>query len=220
MNEIITEKNYPVQGLRVFKSIIGSLLALILSFLIFISYRLDVTSKDSEINFYLVAIVGFAIFHFIVTILRKANFHYSIEEKFLILKQGILSKQQRHIPYGVIQNLFVKQDLFDRIFRLASLTIENTSQGAGALAAPRQQKVFGLRVETQRRQQVEMLGFSENKVIIPGLTKANAEILKGVILQKMKENPIEDSQSGLYCSGDARSSPALARDATGQEARA
>ena len=42
-----------------------------------------------------------------------------------------------------------------------------------------------------------MVGFSGNKVSIPGLTKANAEILKGIVLQKMKENPIEDSQSGL-----------------------
>jgi len=198
MNEIITEKNYPVQGLWVLKSILGSLFALIFFVPYFlISSRLGETSKDTEINFYVIIIVGLAIFHFIVTILRRANFHYSIEEKFLTLKQGILSKQQRHIPYGVIQNLFVKQDLFDRIFGLASLAIENASQGAGALAAPQQQKVFGLRIGNQQRQQVEMVGFSGNKVSIPGLTKANAEILKGIVLQKMKENPIEDSQSGL-----------------------
>ena len=199
MDEIITEKNYPIQGLWVFKSIFGSLFALISFVLYFlISPRLGETSKDTENFFYvIIIIVGFAIFHFIVTILRKVNFHYSIEENFLTLKQGILSKQQRHIPYGVIQNLFVKQDLFDRIFGLASLTIENASQGAGSLAAPQQQKVFGLRIGNQKRQQVEMVGFSGNKVSIPGLTKANAEILKGIVLQKMKENPIEDSQSGL-----------------------
>ena len=198
MNEIITEKNYPVQGLWVFKSILGYLFVLLIFFVLYFltSSRLGETGKNSAINFYLIIIIAFAIFHLIVTILRRANFHYSIEDKFLTLKQGILSKQQRHIPYGVIQNLFVKQDLFDRIFGLASLTIENASQGAGALAAP-QQKVFGLRVGTQQRQQVEMVGFSGNKVIIPGLTKQNAETLKEILLQKMKENPIEDSQSGL-----------------------
>jgi len=198
MNEIITEKNYPIQGLWVFKSILDSLFVLIfLAPYFFLTYKFGETSKDSRANFYIILIVGFVIFRFIVTILKKVNFHYSIEEKFLTLKQGILSKQQRYIPYGVIQNLLVKQDLFDRIFGLASLTIENASQGSGALAAPQQQKVFGLRVGTQQRQQVEMVGFSENKVSIPGLTKANAEILKGVVLQKIKENPIEDSQSGL-----------------------
>jgi uncharacterized membrane protein YdbT with pleckstrin-like domain len=198
MDEIITEKNYPVQGLWILKSIIVSLLSLIILVPLFWLSRFS-ESKDSEISLYisLIIIFIFAISYFIVIILRRATFHYSIEGQFLTLKQGILSKQQRHIPYGVIQNLFVKQDLFDRIFGLASLTIENASQGAGTLTAPQQQKVFGLRIGNQQRQQVEMIGFSGNKVSIPGLTKANAEILKGIILQKMKENPIEDSQSGL-----------------------
>jgi uncharacterized membrane protein YdbT with pleckstrin-like domain len=200
MGEIITEKDYPVQGLWVFKSILGSLFALILlAPYVLLSSWLGKTIRDIEMIFCAIPIVSSAICHFIVTILRRANFHYFIEEKFLTLKQGILSKQQRHIPYGVIQNLFVKQDLFDRIFGLASLTIENASQGAGVFAAPQQQKVFGLRVRTQQRQQMEreMVEFSGNRVSIPGLTKANAEILKGIVLQKMKENPIEDSQSGL-----------------------
>lgn len=201
MDGIITEKNYPVQGLWVFKSILGPLLSLIIIVPLFWFSRFG-ESKDSKISLYVSLYVSliiiFAIFPLvIITILRRATFHYSIEGDFLTLRQGILSKQQRHIPYGVIQNLFVKQDLFDRIFGLASLTIENASQGASSLAAPQEQKVFGLRVGNQRQQQMEMVGFSGNKVSIPGLTKANAEILKGIILQKMKENPIEDSQSGL-----------------------
>ena len=100
----------------------------------------------------------------IVPILQRAPFHYATEENFLTVKQGILSKQQRHIPYGVIQNLFVEQDLFDRFFGLASLTIENASQ---------------------------------SNVNIPGLTEEDAETLKEIILQKMKDNPIKDNQSGL-----------------------
>jgi len=197
MDEIITEKNYPVQGLWVFKSTLGSLLSLVILVPLLFWFSRFGESKDTEISLYIPIVIIFAIFHFVVTILRRATFHYSIEGQFLTLRQGILSKQQRQIPYGVIQNLFVKQDLFDRIFGLASLTVENASQGAGAFTAPQEQKVFGLRVGNQRQQQVEMVGFSGNKVSIPGLTKQNAETLKEIVLQKMKENPIEDSQSGL-----------------------
>lgn len=197
MNEIITEKNYPVQGLWILKSILGSILSLIIFVPLFLFSRGAESQSTEKINFYLIIIIGLIPFHLIITILRRATFHYSIEDNFLTLRQGILSKQQRHIPYGVIQNLFVKQDLFDRIFGLASLAIENASQGGSNVDNQQEQKVFGLRVGNQRRQQVEMVGFSGNKVSIPGLTKANAEILKGIVLQKMKENPIEDSQSGL-----------------------
>lgn len=202
--EIITEKNYPVQGVWLLKSIVLPSAVLIFILVVFFYFSAlykdfprDILSKypGSEIYFWLY----FAVipYNFIMAILRRAVFHYSIEDKFLTLRQGILSKQQRHIPYGVIQNIFVKQDLFDRIFGLASLTIENAAQGAGTFVAQGGKKIFGLMVRTQRRGQIEMVGFFGNKGIIPGLTKQNAETLKEIVLRKIKENPIEDSQSGL-----------------------
>jgi uncharacterized membrane protein YdbT with pleckstrin-like domain len=204
MEGIITEKDYPVQGLWILKSIMRFLIIFIIIGIFFYWYsKIENLSfweslpKDlrSQIYFWIyIAIVPFSL---IMDILRRATFHYYIEPQFLTLRQGILSRQQRHIPYGVIQNIFVKQDLFDRIFGLASLAIENASQGGTNVSNQQEQKIFGLRVGKQQQQQSEMVGFSGNKVSIPGLTKANAEILKGIVLQKMKENPIEDSQSGL-----------------------
>ncbi len=192
MNSIITEKNYPVQKLWVFKSILMSLLGVILFIVpyFFILYQITEGNKEDEANFHLLAIIstiiiiGSLIFRFIVAILNRVNFHYSIEEKFLTIKRGILSKQRRYIPYGVIQSLVVKQGLFDRILGLASLIIENASQSGGVLVVPQQQKILGSHVRS-------------SAIIIPGLAKEHAEILKSIILQKMKENPIEDSQSGL-----------------------
>lgn len=189
MNEIITEKKYSVQNLWILKSVLGSLFTLIFFIPYFIfSSQTNEINENLEINLYIIIIIGFAFFHLIITILKKINFHYSIGDKFLTLKQGILSKQQRNIPYEVIQNIFVKQDLFDRIFRLSSLTIENASYDTRHLITSKRQL---------QQQQIEMPGFFGNKVSIPGLTKQSAEILKEIILQKMKENPIEDSQSGL-----------------------
>ncbi|MFH0857199.1 MAG: PH domain-containing protein [Candidatus Magasanikbacteria bacterium] len=193
MDKIITEKNYPIQWLWVLKANLFVLPAIIIYIPILIlaklnpySYSLnenELQNPKGDFNMIMIGVV--IILSVIISILRKITFHYSFDDKFLFLKQGIVSKQERHIPYGVIQNLFVKQDLLDRIFGLSSLTIENASQGAGAL------------YDSSERKKVEMIGYSGNKISIPGLTKANAEILKGIILQKMKENPIEDSQSGL-----------------------
>lgn len=199
MSEIITEKNYPVQGIWIWKSILQYIPTYILVIvLLFLSSMSETTDNTGfKISIYLAVVIFASIFHIISMILRKINFHYSIEDDFLILNQGILSKQQRHIPYGVIQNIFVKQDIFDRLFGLASLAIENAAQGAGYRAAGGQ-KVFGLMAAgNQQTRQVDVIGFSGNKVSIPGLLKADAETLKQIVLQKMKENPIEDSQSGL-----------------------
>lgn len=191
MNGIITEQNYPVESIWILKSILGSIIAVVILSPFFL-FGLN----GGEFSIYMIIYLGFIPFNLVITMLRRVNFHYSIEDKFMTLKQGILSKQQRHIPYGVIQNVYVKQDLFDRLFSLASLTLENASQGGGNQSYG-QTKVFGMTVSNRKQERTEMVGFSGNKVSIPGLTKSNAEILKGFVLKKMKENPIDDNQSGL-----------------------
>jgi len=191
MNEIITEKNYPVEGIWILKSALRFIL-IVLIFSPFFLFGIN----DTETNIYMIIYIALVPATLVYAALRRATFHYFIEDKFLTLKQGILSKQQRNIPYGVIQNIFVKQDLFDRLFGLASLTLENASLGAGSQQEG-QTKVFGMTLSNKKQKSVEMVGFSGNKVSIPGLKKGNAEILKGIVLQQMKANPIDDSQSGL-----------------------
>jgi len=198
MNEIITEKNYPIQKSWVIENFISTGIIILLMF-IYAWARLstDPLMKDDEsihILFYL-GIICWGIIHISILVIRRNFFHYSLEDKFMVLRQGIISRQERNIPYGVIQNIFVKQGLLDRIFGLASLAIENASSGAGASSAP-QMKSFSLSASYSRKQP-EAMGFSGNKVSIPGLSKNDAETLKEIVLQKMKENPVEDSQSGL-----------------------
>ncbi|MFA5136722.1 MAG: PH domain-containing protein [Patescibacteria group bacterium] len=185
----ITEKKYPIQIRWVLKSLSGYILGLIFVAIIFLDN--DPVSAMIYLMFFLFS----AIFVFIQTVLRRQAFHYTVDDAFLKFEQGVLSKKQRHIPYGVVQNLFVKQDLYDRLFGLASLTIENASQGGGI--DKKQKKFFGMSLTSRKRQKNESVGFDANKVLIPGLNKGDAEVLKSIILQKMKDNPIDDNQSGL-----------------------
>ncbi|MBU2578691.1 PH domain-containing protein [Patescibacteria group bacterium] len=203
MNEIITEKKYPIQKMWILKSAIRVIIysipvvAVILFFLLIIVFSGKNNAVAMFLLFFLLIFIPIVIgIGAIFSFLLRLTFHYSVEDNFLTLNQGILSRQQRHIPYGVIQNLFIRQDLLDRIFGLASLTIENASQGAGAGIFNLVQ-TFRLSLSRGFQQNLELVGFSGNKVNIPGLTKQNAETLKEIILQKMKENPIEDSRSGL-----------------------
>jgi membrane protein YdbS with pleckstrin-like domain len=183
-NLIVTEKEYPITTLWVFKAPIIIILINIIT-LIF--------------GYYIPYLILAMLIMLIINPLTKKNFHYSLEQEILIVNQGILSKKQRNLPYGVIQHVFVRQDLFDRIFGLASLRIENASQGGGALSAGGMSS-FRLSGGNTRRGDSwsrESIGASGNRVDIPGLKKQKAEELKNLILQKIKENPIEDSQSGL-----------------------
>lgn len=141
-------------------------------------------------------VLGYIIPYFIIAIpillianpLIRSRFHYILDDKYIRIHQGVISKKERNLPYGVIQHVFLKQDIFDRIFGLATLRLENAGQGAEPV------KSFRLTGVTKNS---DSLGASGNKINIPGLKKKDAEALKVLVLQKMKENPLEDGQSGL-----------------------
>ena len=173
--EIVSEKNYPITKLWIFKAPI-IIIVISIGALLF--------------GYYFPYLVIALPIYLIANPLIRANFHYATEDKFFVVRQGVFSKKQRNLPYGVIQNVLVKQDWFDRVFGLASFSVENASQGGG-------KGFFGasksFRLSGTYQQQGETVGSSGNKVNIPGLRKKDAEALKLVLLQRMKENPIEES---------------------------
>lgn len=177
-NDLVTEEEYPITKLWIFKApviiIIVSIVALLFGY--WFPYLVIVLPT-------LLIIENFLI---------RANFHYATREKFFEVRQGVISKKQRNLPYGVIQNVYVKQDVFDRIFGLATLRIENASQGGGK-GFFKSLRLSGI----YQQQQGEIVGSSGNAVNIPGMKKSSAEGLKAILLQKIKGNPIEDNQSGL-----------------------
>ena len=120
--------------------------------------------------------------------LQRKYFHYSLDKHYMNFSQGIITKQQRQIPYAVVQNIIIEQSLYDRICNMATLTLENASQGGGALQALDPSYQSGSTMS---------IGSIGNRVIIPGLATEDAHNLKNDILQKMKDNPAINSRSGL-----------------------
>jgi len=193
MDEIITEKNYPIRNIWLFKQILVAFIILPIHFIFIFSTSNGALFASGALIMFLpfILIFGLALgIPVFINVLRRSNFHYSLDQHFMVLHQGIISKQNRNVPYGRIQGVFVNQGLFDRIFGLASLTIEDFSDGGRS-----SMDASGYVGSGKSRH--EALGFVGSKIHIPGLKKGEAEALKEIILQRVKENPIEDSQSGL-----------------------
>lgn len=177
-HNVATEHVYPIAKRWLFKS---SLIIIIISI---VGLFFGVWFPDLVLLFPILLIAN--------TLIRY-NFHYATQEKIFQVRQGVFSKNNRSFPYGVIQNVIVKQDLFDRIFGLATLRIENASVGGGKGSLSGGEQLRDLYIARTG----DVVGSSGNKVNIPGMRKKDAESLKQILLQKMKQNPIEDSQSGL-----------------------
>ena len=169
-SQTINETLYPIQTIWIIKY------SLIISLLIFIYSLFREGLVFASILFF----ISFSIFT-LIYYLKKKYFHFSLDERYITLKQGIISKQQRQLPYGVIQEVSVSRGLLDMLIGLTNLNFQNASEGAGqALAKQSRRKAFSF----------SAIGFASNSVNIPGLKKADAENLKNAILEKIKLNPI------------------------------
>ncbi|MCA9372469.1 PH domain-containing protein [Candidatus Woesebacteria bacterium] len=183
--KIFSESDFPITKLWMFK------IAIVQAFSTIFFLILGIFSFQYILiaGYVIVLVVPLSIFS---NWLTRKYFHYKTEDDFLFIKQGILSKKQFHLPYAVVQHTIIKQDLFDRVFGLASLQIENAVQNSEAYHLSR-----GEWASKSYSIGQEFVGSAGGKISIPGLKIADAESLKDVILQKVKEHPLNDSSSGL-----------------------
>lgn len=196
MNEIITEKNYPVRFVWLFKIFTPFFLFVFVLFFAAIIVGL-VSNFNSALFAMLVAILylvaGWPVLiiflFFIIAVLRRANFHYEIGHNNMTFQQGIIFKKNRTLLYGSVQGVMVSQKLFDRIFGLASVTIKVFSDNGTSLMGP-----DGY---TRGRYRSEVLGFLGNRIHIPGLKQVDAEMIRSAVAERIKRNPVSNSYSSL-----------------------
>lgn len=196
MDSTISEKTYPIRSIWLFKRIIHAIftfaIIIIAAAVSFMNKGINIHSSDLAVIF--LPIIGVILLIILISVsitaIDRHYFHYSFEDHYINLHQGIFSKQNRNVPYGRIQSIFIKRGIFERLFGLSSLTFEDYTAGGTS-----QMTVDGYVKSGKSR--IETLGFIGNKIHIPGLDSADAEALKQLILQKIKEYPIDDNQSGL-----------------------
>ena len=192
MNQTITEKTYPIEARWAIKSASSIWLGMIVYIVLFSAGLFS--DEDLKLMIILGYVFIMAIVFSIWPFLYRKTFGYTLDEKFLIVKQGIISRQERHFPYGVIQDVSIRQDILDRIFGIVSLIIQNASQDGIQPQPARPWWSVSLRGSSKHRGEEAGAG---NTISIPGLSAKNAGLLKEAILQKMKENPMDDTHSGL-----------------------
>ncbi len=72
-------------------------------------------------------IIGVAALASIVTIVQFWFYHYWLEEDRLVVKEGILFKSLRQVPYERIQNLNIERNLLHKFFKVGTLQVESAS---------------------------------------------------------------------------------------------
>lgn len=171
-NNQITEKQFPITNRWIIKSSSGTMIVWVGLMFFLILRNASKPSTQEGLYFDIALFIIISIIGTIFLIIRRSNFHFSIDQQNININQGIFNKSQIHIPFSSIQDVILKQDLLDKILGIYLLVIENFA-GSGVGGDSR----------------AESIGVIGNQISIPGLTKEHAETLKSHILEKVKQNP-------------------------------
>lgn len=122
------------------------------------------STKTALITFFGSYIILLALYGWYIKYYIKTYF-YEDEQDFLTIRKGVIMPAQIHVQYGKIQDVYVDQDLLDRILGIYDVHISSATYSSGIEAH------------------------------IDGVDKAGAEGLKNLLLHKINKGSGRPSQS-------------------------
>jgi uncharacterized protein len=164
---IFTRENIPIERRIIFKTLPSSLIWYYISILVYsvnILFRevpltfLEFISSIYTITFYVIIPLLIVIWSYIYYNIWYKNFYFKFDQESGTIKQGVVATSDVHVYYNRIQNIDISQTTIERMLGICCLVIETASAGT---------KLGG--------------------IVIPGLKKENAEILKSFLLEKSKK---------------------------------
>lgn len=161
-----TREQFPLSMKKVLKKTVASTLAVsILLFIVWIVLVVVVGASEGG-NFGIIGLVTLGILGFIVILVTTVYFYqkwyysvyfYDLTDDFIIIKKGPITPREITIPYERVQDVYVDQDLLDRIFGIYDVHLSSATISSGAEAH------------------------------IDGVEKEAAEGLRGVLLQTVQQ---------------------------------
>jgi putative membrane protein len=186
LSESISEKTYPILNRWLWAKVLGSIVGvsffwLIVSFYFFtgksghpsLSQDLGWSFNSNYIFVYLAVVFVSSLIQTIYLIIWKKSYKFEFTPEYIFTHQGVISLQEKHVPYNTVQDVIMNQSFIDRLLGLYNVTIQNATNNGMAM----QSKNIPV-------------GFSG--VIIPGQSFERAtkltEMLKTTVLSKNSNN--------------------------------
>jgi len=132
-NQKISSDTYPISKKWVWSSFISAIFfsIFIVIFLAIFFIRIIVDSSNINYAIFPLLLLLFLVIFFIkivVTFVWKKNYYFEFLPDYVLLRTGVFSRQENHLPYKSIQNILNKQSVLDRILGLGTVVIQNAAQ--------------------------------------------------------------------------------------------
>lgn len=140
----LAEAKYPLSPWKVVKKSISSLIFWVILlgaiYLVFFYYGLVIANPQlmplfaETGKFLLILIVAIFILSILYQWWYYKTYFYDLTDNFVIIKKGPIAPQEVSIPYSRIQDVYVDQDLFDRVFGLYDVHVSSATILSGFMA--------------------------------------------------------------------------------------
>jgi membrane protein YdbS with pleckstrin-like domain len=137
----ISSKTYPISRLWIYSTILKSLVTSSI-FAFFISMADYFGSKNEKglvynginvgiilgvVVYGLVVFIFIFLLYFILSAIWKRNFYFEFMPDYVLLRTGIFSRTEKHMPYKSIQNITKNQGIFDRMLGLSDVIAQDAT---------------------------------------------------------------------------------------------
>jgi len=138
-DKTISSNTYPMSPSWIYAAISDAVLfGLVFTFIFaFVSFGFVTNGwhhiNDPLINLGFLALCDLLLFiilfmlNLIYTSIWKKNYYFELTADYILLRTGVLKKEEKHMPYKSIQNITNGQDIPDRIFGMSDIVIENAA---------------------------------------------------------------------------------------------
>jgi uncharacterized membrane protein YdbT with pleckstrin-like domain len=150
---------YPLENIKPLKKTILSSLIFVLiitpSFFYVYLFIFSEVVSSGIMTFYIGIIFIFVIVKYVYEVFYMKSYFYDLVDDYLIIRKGVFSKNEITLPVNRIQDVYVDQDIFDRIFGLYDVHVSSATIISAHLSH------------------------------IDGVNKENAQALKNLIISKI-----------------------------------
>lgn len=138
-----TREKFPLSPKKIIKKTIGDSIALVIIFLVILGFSIIVMLGSPLAERGLSGIFGMALFIisaiffvtiFLIYLYQRWYFtvyFYDLTNDFIQIKKGPITPREITIPYERIQDIYVDQDLLDRIFGLYDVHLSSATISSG-----------------------------------------------------------------------------------------
>lgn len=84
----------------------------------------------SFLMLYFTPSIIFSIIGIIYSLYWKQNYRFEFTPEYIFVHQGVIGMSEIHVPYNTIQDVMVSQGIFEKMFGIYSVTIQNAAGGA------------------------------------------------------------------------------------------